>query len=1074
METIYDEEETDDSSDNSEDVVLVKLDRDFTLTHDNDLLFTNLLQSCCFCAASSCAIGSNSEIFGIHASQSGFSVGDTEYDRLPENNEGGELKVLRRSGTQVNGSHGDIRQPDFPSMTRKESPQQNGSRDYIFQRTVHDINRGRPKSAIIVTRSQSFNGMANQQAVMGGRRESPQGVVLGESFRHHRGSPAVQPPRAAPGSRGAVGFSFKKSPKVPKVPRPNRALLMFQSVKRGIREFIEATKEDINQLQHRETDLTSTAQQIKSAERYLKRLEFHLAKLDELHEFYLLQQQLREGVRTMHRAYVTSPGNQSHSLSNVKYGYKECTQTMCNIEAQLEAMMGTFNCKLKGMAGFARLCPGDVFEVTVRHGTQKWKTKGRIEKTGNQKWDVPEFNFKAVVGDIFNIKGLEVRAFKSVLLGQKSCETKDLFSANPQLMTVSINVNGSLKLSIVITWNPLDGVDESFAFLETPQKSQGTPRRRPVSVIALNGQYDEDAGGDRRHSNPLTIQQTKDDNFILRSNPPSPHVNHVTSYHGLDSPHVSARLSEHLPDAYRQAGPLYSQTNHHSQAGFHSSPALQAFGENDSDKQLPHPPTQNSAFSNTLPSVLGHLHFPSVSPHAVTSGKDEEEHSVLNIEDVLHTLTSSLEDYHGQYTELQKLEDLIKFAQKLIRKQFRSSSRSSSISVSIESALEAFDFLDTEEAFEEPKSPTDNVKPSFDDMLCSPESTAKTGDSGIESLAQRLSEDTQLGSSLGSSPVPPSTGNEEVDQCLMYHLTYCERLLENLGAFGPLKCREIYALDKLQKQCTIVESLLKLAKAGPHVDLHSVMSGICEDKSLREFWVKCTDQNTLYIHPDRLLNMLEQKYSSVIAERHMIDPVKVCQHVITRVLDIPDYEAERGRSWFVLTLHQFMLYFNEEGGLKYLEDVAQEMKLVEKLTSGNPDIVIKAILTLRDTLPSSPCLKVIGMLLVTMDREVEQCTLSYLNLIQKKKDDREKALITFVEGLEDRTPEIRSGACAALTILEATESIDQLVYLWQSDSSPMVQKCAKDALLKLGDEGRKAFEDAQLSKHGFQGLQVHK
>ena len=63
--------------------------------------------------------------------------------------------------------------------------------------------------------------------------------------------------------------------------------------------------------------------------------------------------------------------------------------------------MSTF---VSGMAGFARLCPGDVFEVTVRHGTQKWKTKGRIEKTGNQKWDIPEFNFKAVVGDIFNIK----------------------------------------------------------------------------------------------------------------------------------------------------------------------------------------------------------------------------------------------------------------------------------------------------------------------------------------------------------------------------------------------------------------------------------------------------------------------------------------------------------------------------------------------------------------------------------------------------------------------------------------------------------------------------------------------
>jgi hypothetical protein len=62
--------------------------------------------------------------------------------------------------------------------------------------------------------------------------------------------------------------------------------------------------------------------------------------------------------------------------------------------------------------------------------------------------------------------------------------------------------------------------------------------------------------------------------------------------------------------------------------------------------------------------------------------------------------------------------------------------------------------------------------------MSSPESTAKTADSGIESLAKRLSEDTTLGSSEGSSPLPPSTGNEQVDQALVFHLVYCERLLE--------------------------------------------------------------------------------------------------------------------------------------------------------------------------------------------------------------------------------------------------------------------------------------------------------
>ena len=51
------------------------------------------------------------------------------------------------------------------------------------------------------------------------------------------------------------------------------------------------------------------------------------------------------------------------------------------------------------------------------------------------------------------------------------------------------------------------------------------------------------------------------------------------------------------------------------------------------------------------------------------------------------------------------------------------------------------------------------------------------------------------------------------------------------------------------------------------------MSTLCDDKSLREFWVKCTDQHQLYIQPDRLLAALEQKYGSVLPEKHQLDPV---------------------------------------------------------------------------------------------------------------------------------------------------------------------------------------------------------
>ncbi len=60
----------------------------------------------------------------------------------------------------------------------------------------------------------------------------------------------------------------------------------------------------------------------------------------------------------------------------------------------------------------------------------------------------------------------------------------------------------------------------------------------------------------------------------------------------------------------------------------------------------------------------------------------------------------------------------------------------------------------------------------------SPESTTKTADSGIESIANCLSEDQQLDASFGSGLETPSTGNDQVDVALTWHLQYCEKLLE--------------------------------------------------------------------------------------------------------------------------------------------------------------------------------------------------------------------------------------------------------------------------------------------------------
>ena len=78
--------------------------------------------------------------------------------------------------------------------------------------------------------------------------------------------------------------------------------------------------------------------------------------------------------------------------------------------------------------------------------------------------------------------------------------------------------------------------------------------------------------------------------------------------------------------------------------------------------------------------------------------------------------------------------------------------------------------------------PSDSRRNSIDKLeeqcTLSPESTTNTRDSGIESIANRLSEDRNFGSSLSSSPEPPTTGNDQVDQSLLWHLSYCDRLVE--------------------------------------------------------------------------------------------------------------------------------------------------------------------------------------------------------------------------------------------------------------------------------------------------------
>ncbi|XP_030719504.1 rho family-interacting cell polarization regulator 1 isoform X1 [Globicephala melas] len=324
-----------------------------------------------------------------------------------------------------------------------------------------------------VNRSQSFAG------------------VLGSQERGPRSFPAFSPPGPPrkPPALSRVSKMFSVAHPAPKVPQPERLDLVYTTLKRGLTAYLEVHQQEQEKLQRqiRESKRNSRLgflydldKQVKSIERFLRRLEFHASKIDELYEAYCVQRRLRDGAYNMVRAYSTgSPGSREarDSLAEATRGHREYTESMCLLESELEAQLGEFHLRMKGLAGFARLCVGDQYEICMKYGRQRWKLRGRIEGSGKQVWDSEETVFLPLLTEFLSIKVTELKGLANhVVVGSVSCETKDLFTALPQVVAVDINDLGTIKLSLEVTWSPFDKDDQPSAASTVNKASTVTKR----------------------------------------------------------------------------------------------------------------------------------------------------------------------------------------------------------------------------------------------------------------------------------------------------------------------------------------------------------------------------------------------------------------------------------------------------------------------------------------------------------------------------------------------------------------------------------------------------------------------
>nr|XP_048284121.1 rho family-interacting cell polarization regulator 2 isoform X2 [Myodes glareolus] len=822
-----------------------------------------------------------------------------------------------------------------------------------------------------IIRSQSFAGFSGLQE----RRSRCNSFIENAS--------ALKKPQAKLKKMHNLGH---KNNNTPKEPQPKRVEEVYRALKNGLDEYLEFHQTELDKLTAQLKDMKRNSRlgvlydldkQIKTIERYIRRLEFHISKVDELYEAYCIQRRLQDGASKMKQAFAASPASKAarESLSEINRSYKEYTENMCTIEAELESLLGEFSIKMKGLAGFARLCPGDQYEIFMKYGRQRWKLKGKIEVNGKQSWDGEETVFLPLIVGLISIKVTELKGLAThILVGSVTCETKELFAARPQVVAVDINDLGTIKLNLEITWYPFDVEDttpssgpgnKTIALQRRMSMySQGTPETPTFKDHSFFSNLPDDIfenGKAAEEKRPLSLSfsDLQDGDCVFTSSsatsPSSSHSAHpeititpAELTHGSlssqtegteDSSSSSSRNSlgeDHEPktpakrEVVEPRKPGVAAGSGAKSLSLESSVAEALLQESDETSELK--PVELDTFEGNITKQLVKRLTSAEGPVATeklffegsVGSESEAGRSFLDgsLEDAFNGLFLALDPHKEQYKEFQDLnQEVIHLDDVLKCKPAGSRSRSSSLSLTVESALESFDFLNTSD-FEEDEDRDEacHIGGGADSVFSDTE-TEKPGYRSVHSearghLSEALTEDTGVGTSVAGSPLPLTTGNESLDITIVKHLQYCTQLVQQIvfSSKTPFVARSL--LEKLSRQVLVMEKLAAVSDENLG-NITSVVEAIPEfhkKLSLLSFWTKCCSPVGVYhSSADRVIKQLEVSFARTVNKEYPGLAEPVFRTLVSQILDCSEPLLSSSLCSEVITVFQYYSFFTSHG-----------------------------------------------------------------------------------------------------------------------------------------------------------------
>nr|XP_027803906.1 rho family-interacting cell polarization regulator 2 isoform X3 [Marmota flaviventris] len=974
-------------------------------------------------------------------------------------------------------------------------------RDRIRRRQLNRLSTRLPE--IMLVGSQSFSP--------GG----PNGIIRSQSFAGFSGlqerrsrcnsfienSSALKKPQTKLKKMHNLGH---KNNNPPKEPQPTRVEEVYRALKKGLSEYLDVHQTELDKLTTQLRDMKRNSRlgvlydldkQIKTIERYMRRLEFHISKVDELYEAYCIQRRLQDGASKMKQAFAVSPASRAarESLSEISRSYKEYTENMCALEAELENLLGEFSIKMKGLAGFARLCPGDQYEVFMKCGRQRWKLKGKIEVNGKQSWDGEETVFLPLIVGFISIKVTELKGLAThLLVGSVTCETKELFAARPQVVAVDINDLGTIKLNLEITWYPFDvedttpssgGAGNKAAALQRRMSmySQGTPETPTFKDHSFFANLPDDifeTGKTAEEQRPLSLSSCDLPNGDCAL-PCSPAASPSSS--GSANPEITitpAELSHTGRPSQDQGGDDGSWASSRNSSGEGQEPksplqegpaeprkpsaatalgAERLFLENavaeallqESDEASELKPVElDTCEGNVTKQLVKRLtsaEVPAATERLLSEDSASGE-SFLDgsLEDALSGLFLALEPHKEEYKEFQDLNQEVMHLDDILKcKPSVSRSRSSSLSLTVESALESFDFLNTSD-FDEEEDGEEARRGGGADSVFSDTEPERSSYRSVHPearghLSEALTEDTGVGTSVAGSPLPLTTGNESLDIAIVRHLQYCTQLVQQVvfSSKTPFVARNL--LEKLSRQTQVMGRLAAVSdeEAGSLSSVVQALPEFHKKLSLLSFWTKCCGPAGVYhSSADRVIKQLEASFARTVNKEYpgLADPV--FRTLVSQILDRTEPLLSASLSSEVVTVFQYCSYFTSHGVSdleSHLCQLARQVSMVHTLQSLRDEKLLQAVGNLAPSslLAQQEVLRTLALLLTRDDSDVSKAVTLYLAAASKNEHFREKALLYYCEALTKTNLQVQKAACLALRSLQVakTKPAGTAVYL---------------------------------------------